>query len=413
MADQMLACASDYKNDPKIIHLLLQDSELYGFHVFCNRCNKCISYSYLEIHQITAQWTIDKNQILCNCCASDLPNIVYRTVYPTKDIPCWRACYKAKLNDEKWLQCDETNKSHAKFFCSQEDESRELSSKIPRVIDCECGPWCPDKLKNINLPERIRYQIANLTPCIGLSMKPFIDNLLLYDTMKDFIDDVMYLEYNGTRFKGTCTEAKITIYREWGPCKDSSLKNLKHRFLESMRHCVALTFQIEVYYQTTDFPEFRIALTPVPFIPLEGEEDMCISFIFNSDQKIKEIEKMHSDIYPPVIDGKINGKEIVCLEAFHCPGVSLCPNKNSVKKRKCRHEITIRCKDQTLFELGIRPDINASQLLEKGYIPYIEQYLENGCGHESEAHMQLCELSKEIGRKKIHKFSEWLDRTKN
>lgn len=112
-------------------------------------------------------------------------------------------------------------------------------------------------------------------------------------------------------------------------------------------------------------------------------------------------KKINSDAYPPVIDGKINGKEVAKIEAFSCPCLFDQPDR--VKKLKCLHGVNIYFKNGSQKYISGGPEITVDELQEKGYIPYIIQYRPDS-EVKYKKQLECCHLSKLISQDKMIKF---------
>src|SRR5690606_23906696 len=129
-----------------------------------------------------------------------------------------------------------------------------------------------------------------------------IKNLLTYDSVRDFCGDVVHLKSEELEYKGTIDHVKIIRISH-----GISLNFFKTILLDSKEN--PITFRIEIFKKS--LPDFSIRLT-------NDIKHIEIYFEFYSDQTIKEIEQRNSDYNQPVIDGKINGREIDYLEVGPC-----------------------------------------------------------------------------------------------
>lgn len=108
--------------------------------VFCNECNKICSFSYKWEHDNVAYWTHNKEKILCPTCAKNFPKIIYRKVFSRKDIPEHRSFYRSNYDDDGIIRYDSQNKKIYKYyFCTKEEEDKEIRNKIVPIIKCKCG----------------------------------------------------------------------------------------------------------------------------------------------------------------------------------------------------------------------------------------------------------------------------------
>lgn len=399
--------SEDYKNDSKSIYYTIRDHNLI---VFCNRCDDPLFFTQY-IHSDVASWTHGKKQILCPGCATELPQLVYRKVYPIKDISEVRSRFIKENSDEELFWCHMNIKNREDYLCSEHDESLELTNGVPKILYCGCGPQCPDSMKEeLKIRKMVLslapYELEFLTPCYETDeFHTLIRNLLTYNYMTDFITDTLSLSRgNMGQYHGTIVNAELilrTNLADSGPF-GYELKDFQSKIFSSLNQ---LKFEVTINYFR---PNFRILVKPSINLD-EGINSIEAKFDFFCDSEIRRIREECLNDFPPVIDDKINGKEIEYIQAYVCP--CLYAEPDAIKKPECRHTASIYFKDGTnkfcgqctVFKNNPRiQGITANQLKEKGYIKYIVQDRPNN-DHKFRSQMQLCELSKLISEDKFKK----------
>jgi len=316
--------------------------------------------------------------------------LIIRKVYQLKDIPSWRSYFKTcKYGKQLWKSIDnadeESRNKYGKYFCSREDTNNSLS----RIILCECDdPECPDKLdkklregKKLleNMVYKINIESSEMENINADEINNLIKNLFTYDSFSDFYGDVMKLEE--LEYKGTI--ASVTVN------KNISLKFLKTMLLDLKEN--SLTFNVKIFKGSNSDFLIRLTIDKQAII----KRAIVINFEFYSDQTIKNIEQRNSDFNPPVIDGKINSRDIDHLEVGQCSSAI-------AKKLGCEHNISIVYKNESL-NFSRNPSISLARMKEKGYLKYIKKY-SPGDDDTNFSKIHRCELAQLLGRESVKKM---------
>ena len=394
-----------------IYYTLQSSSVILG--VYCNSCDKCCSFAYTSTHTDVAFWTKNKDKILCPDCAEDNLDIIYRKVLGENDIPINRSIFCTTSSTDQHMFSDRKNKESYKcFFCSKEEEIEELSSGKPRTVKCYCNSvGCPEKINpEIQLLAKqfahkdfkILYENPEI---VSNDCHLLVRNLFTYNYLSEFNDDIVNFSHkfseNGVNhYCGSISYAQIMIGQKLSPWINGNLKDLKQRLVN-----VIDRLEFSVFFRYTDEKkiDFWVYLTPLPFQPqTEKEEDLTILFKTTNFLNLDANKKINSDAYPPVIDGKINGKKIKKIVAFACPCTHDQPDR--IKKSKCLHSVYIYFKDGShIMYFGGGPKITVDELQEKGYIPYIIQYRPDS-EVKYKKQLECCHLSKLISQNKMKKL---------
>lgn len=333
---------------------------------------------------------------------------------------------------------DAVNKKDYSYnFCTKEEEYDELLSGVPRKIQCKCGSEsCPDMMDHDLLPRvkefsKNKFNIVCDNQQFDCDWQMLVKNLFLYDRINDFNDDVVRMKYKlsekdaWTETDFIITDAEITISREYSQWVSGSLIGLKQRM---MKVADTLSFKIHPIIpenpkknNNTD-PNIWVYLEPLPFVPHKKTYSGCKTqerwSQFNLPQsgqgtillRLTNLSNYYNDhaknllLYPQVVNNEINGKKILEIQAFECPRVY--EKKNAVKQYKCCHSVYIYFEDSSnSMYFGGGPKITATELQEKGYIPFIKQYRpKHPSGYQKQ--LECCELTKLISPDR-HNIFKW------
>ena len=384
-----------YHNLQPIYYNLRGFKESPSLSVFCNICKKFCTFQYTCAHEIIAYWTKNKAKILCGDCAFDFSNIIYRKVLSKNDLPINRSRFISNNNkNNEVFGNDKRNKlTYSYYFCSIKDENIEfISGNIP-IIKCKCGLMsCPDLIKNYNSKlineslNKKKYEIQCGDANVKADWPYILTNLFRYNYIKEAEDDFINLKLYNQIYEGVITDASIMFGKEKS-LHGVSFKLLKQTIIDYNN----LKFQAKIQYDNglekstshhmvsneNDIITQYYNITIYLFIEIDNDGNNFV-FILKSTN-ILNMDKIHDKVsfmFPPVLNNKINGKEISIIQAFYCPCIYTM--SDSIKIKKCLHNIYVYFKDGTsIINFSQEAKFSARELKNKGYIPYLIQYRPN------------------------------------